>query len=203
MSSIKCSLFSLLPTFRVSSLMWRPLIYLEVGFIQEKQYVDSFILLYATIQFYQQHLLKMEFYCVYFWLLCEQPDIHREIVTGKITWGRGFVGQDRGNIRKNNNSFLKKLYENLILQKCPKIHTYRKRIWKELLYGIVGESSSTNHRTVQNRISTTRNGLFLFELFLSKFSQTLPKHYGLFPILLVTLELDGMTRCWRHHILMP
>lgn len=65
---------------------------------------------------------------MYFWLLCEQPGNHREIVTGKITWGRGFVGQGRGNIRKNNNRVFKKLYENLILQKCPKIYTCKKRI---------------------------------------------------------------------------
>lgn len=65
---------------------------------------------------------------MYFWLLCEQPGIHREIVTGKITWGQGFVGQGRGNIRKNNNRVFKKLYENPILQKYPKIYTYRKRI---------------------------------------------------------------------------
>lgn len=41
--------------------MSRPLVYLEVGFIQEKQHVDSFILLDAAIQFHQQYLLKMEF----------------------------------------------------------------------------------------------------------------------------------------------
>lgn len=65
---------------------------------------------------------------MYFWLLFEQPVIHREIVTGKITWGPGFVGQGRGNIKKNSNRFLKKPYEKLILQKCPKIYTQRKRV---------------------------------------------------------------------------
>lgn len=88
--------------------------------------------------------------------------IHREIVTGKITWGWGFLGQGRGNIRENNNRFLKKSYENLTLQKCPKIYTYRKKIERDYSMGQwVGVAQLT---IIQYKIGSPLQGMGYFFL---------------------------------------
>ena len=76
---------SLFPIFsfnkvRVSSLMLRSLIHLELSFVQGDKYGSISILLHAYIRYDQHHLLKTLFSSMYYWLLYRILGVYRCVV---------------------------------------------------------------------------------------------------------------------------